>query len=316
MSLIKQVLPCCAWVAQQASHVKIHSEKIPDYVEFILKQYHIVTEMDSNIHHISSNHTETAAYFLALDSINFGSGYFPIAENCGINLDYSVIARGLKKSFECSELKRPEQWVKSTPEDFSRMLQVPMGTHPKLDELLSLFAVYLRKTGEKIISEYQSKPLHLLEAANYSTTKLTDIVAGWDHFRDVSLYKGREIPFLKRAQILAADLNLALSGFTNMDRLTTFADNIVPHVLRCDDVFEYDSSLASKIDDGILLSSASEEEIEIRAAAIYAVELMRQAAHRQGNMVTSVNLDHLLWHRGHEPTLLAKPTHRTLTVDY
>ena len=38
MSLIKQVLPCCAWVAQQASHVKIHSEKIPDYVEFMLKQ--------------------------------------------------------------------------------------------------------------------------------------------------------------------------------------------------------------------------------------------------------------------------------------
>ncbi|MFH1158533.1 MAG: queuosine salvage family protein [Pseudomonadota bacterium] len=316
ISLVEQVLPCCAWVSQQARHVKIHPEKIPAYAEFILGRYRLVTEMDSSLHHVSGDPAETAAYFLALDSVNFGSGYFPFAEDYGIRLDYAVVAGSLKKAFERGELRKPEQWVKATPEDFSRMLHVPMGAHPKLDELLSLFAGHLRKTGEKILSGYGGEPLRLLEAADYSAAKLADIVAEWDSFRGVHTYKGRKIPCLKRAQILAADLNLALSGFADMDKLTTFADNLVPHVLRCDGILEYDAELTSKIDNGVLLPSGSGEEIEIRAAAVHAVELMRQAARDQGHAVTSVNLDHLLWHRGHEPALRAKPTHRTLSADY
>ena len=316
MNLIEQVLPCCTWVAQQARHVKIHPEKIPAAVDLVLKKYPLITEMDSSIHYISSDPEETTAYFLALDSINFGSGYFPIAKDCEIKLDYMVVAGRLKKAFERGELNKPEQWIKTAPENFSRIMKVPMGTHPKLDELMSLFSDHLQKTGEKILSEYKGSPLYLLEKADYSAKKLTNIVAEWDHFRDIHLYKGREVPFLKRAQILAADLNLALSGFTDMDKLTTFADNRVPHVLRCDDILKYNTALASKIANSILLPSGSEEEIEIRATTIYAVELMRQAAQNQGHAITSVNLDHLLWHRGHEPALYTKPTHRTPTADY
>ena len=43
--------------------------------------------------------------------------------------------------------------------------------------------------------------------------------------------------FYKRAQILPADLALAgVAQFADLDRLTLFADNLVPHVLRCDGV--------------------------------------------------------------------------------
>ena len=39
--------------------------------------------------------------------------------------------------------------------------------------------------------------------------------------------------FYKRAQIVASDLALAgVAEFDDLDRLTIFADNLVPHVLR------------------------------------------------------------------------------------
>ncbi|MCE9508131.1 MAG: queuosine salvage family protein [Alphaproteobacteria bacterium] len=304
MSRVEKVAPACQWVAERAGHVRIHREKIPAYTAFILGKYSLISGMDPHLHHIAADRRETAAYILALDSINFGSGYFHAG------LEYNTIAEGLKKTFERGELSRPEQWAAATPEYFSQALSAPV------DELMVQFARHLRAAGEKIIAEYQGKVVNLLEEAGYSALKLANIVAAWDSFRDIHVYKGMEIPFLKRAQILAADMNLALGGFTDMDRLTIFADNMVPHVLRCDGILEYDAGLAAKIDSGALIPSGSEEEIEIRASAIHAAELMKQAAHRQGRMVMSVNLDHLLWHRGYEPELYQKPRHRTLTTDY
>ena len=48
--------------------------------------------------------------------------------------------------------------------------------------------------------------------------------------------------FYKRAQIAAADLALAgVARFADLDRLTIFADNLVPHVLRCDGRARYDA---------------------------------------------------------------------------
>ena len=47
--------------------------------------------------------------------------------------------------------------------------------------------------------------------------------------------------FWKRAQITANDLALAgVAEFPDLDRLTIFADNLVPHVLRVDGVLRYD----------------------------------------------------------------------------
>lgn len=312
MILVEQILPACEWVTQQARHVTLHPEKIPDYAERILKQYPLVTKMDANSHYISADREETAAYILALDSINFGSGYFHLCPG----LEYAAIAGGLKKAFERGELNAAAQWVRVTPEYLSRLFSVPQGGDPKLEELLAFLAQHLRETGKNIIAEYQGKVLPLLEQAGYSALKLADIVAVWKSFRDVGVYKGREIPFLKRAQILAADMNLALGGFKDMEALTIFADNMVPHVLRYDGIISYDEGLSLNVDCGMLIVAGSEEEVEIRAAAVYAVELMKQAAHRQGHNVTSVNLDHLLWQRGYEPELYKKPRHRTLTVSY
>ena len=85
------------------------------------------------------------------------------------------------------------------------------------------------------------------------------------------------MPFYKRAQLTAADLAVAFGGegwgcYRDLDRLTCFADNLVPHVLRCAQVLVYAPSLARRIDAGELLAAGSPEEVEIRAGAVHAVE--------------------------------------------
>ena len=76
-----------------------------------------------------------------------------------------------------------------------------------------------------------------------------------------------------------------------------FADNLVPHVLRLDGLLTYDPGLLERIERGELLEHGSPEEVEIRACALHAVELI--AAERRGAI--EADIDYLLWHRGQEP---------------
>ena len=117
--------------------------------------------------------------------------------------------------------------------------------------------------------------------------------------------------FCKRAQIVPSDLALAgVAEFEDLDRLTIFADNLVPHVLRCDGVLVYDESLAARIDAGEILPLGGSER-EIRACAVRACELISQ---RTG--VPERQLDAWLWNRGQAPEYKARPRHRCRTVFY
>jgi hypothetical protein len=115
--------------------------------------------------------------------------------------------------------------------------------------------------------------------------------------------------FYKRAQITANDLVLAgVVEYADVDELTIFADNLVPHVLRLDGFLHYDDALAARIDAGEPLEHGSREEIEIRACAVHACE---QIAARLG--VAPRTLDNWLWNRG---LTLPRGTHRTKTTAY
>jgi len=117
--------------------------------------------------------------------------------------------------------------------------------------------------------------------------------------------------FWKRAQIVPNDLALAgVAEFDDLDRLTIFADNLVPHVLRVDGVLVYDDYLAARIDRGKLLEPGGEER-EIRACAVHAAELIAERI-----SVPPRVLDTSLWNRGQEPRYKAVPRHRCRTVYY
>jgi hypothetical protein len=143
---------------------------------------------------------------------------------------------------------------------------------------------------------------------------LAERLASWPTWRDASPYDGERVPFFKRAQIAAADLALTgLAPAGDLARLTLFADNLVPHVLRLDGVLAFDDALVARIDAGELIEHDSPEEVEIRACALHAVELL-VAGHPSGTTATAV--DNVLWHRGAGVRYKARPRHRARTTAY
>ena len=72
------------------------------------------------------------------------------------------------------------------------------------------------------------------------------------NFQDHMIYKGRQIHFYKRAQILIADIFSKFKGkglgeFTDIHELTMFPDYRVPQILQAEGVFEYSEYLWNKI---------------------------------------------------------------------
>jgi hypothetical protein len=101
-----------------------------------------------------------------------------------------------------------------------------------------------------------------------------------------------------------------------MAELTAFADYKLPQVLRHLGILNYSPELAQMVDNQVLLSPGSAEEIEIRANTIWAVEVIRQELERCGRKTRAFEIDWLLWNMGQEDTYRAKPYHRTVTIFY
>jgi hypothetical protein len=178
---------------------------------------------------------------------------------------------------------------------------------------MALFTVALRELGDRITVEYFGRFLALVRSAEGSAERLAETLASWPTWHDVSGHEGERVPFYKRAQIAAADLHVAgIAPAEDIERLTLFADNLVPHVLRLDGVLEFDERLVGRIDEGLLLEHGSPEEVEIRACALHAVELL-VAAHGD---TTATAVDNTLWNRGALPRYKARPRHRARTTAY
>lgn len=91
-----------------------------------------------------------------------------------------------------------------------------------------------------------------------------------------------------------------------------FADNLVPHVLRLDGVLRFDSDLVERIEREELIAHDSPEEIEIRACALHAVELIVAAR----PSLSAAEVDQLLWTRGGKRRYKARPRHRSRCTAY
>ncbi len=319
MSVTDEIRNGCAAVAERATFVRIDAERIPDYAGSLPLHEAASPELDTERHFIGDE-AETIAFFLTLDSINFGSGYFPhLRKRPGMS-GYFTVASLLTDHFRAHGPISAQGLASITAEDCAEMFG-QKDADPVVQELMALFSRALNDLGAYLLDRYDGDFAALVAAAEGSAETLVRILAEMPFFNDVQPYKNLRATFYKRAQLTAADLAIALDGkglgrFHDLDRLTIFADNLVPHVLRVDGVLVYDTDLLARIGNGTLIPAGSEEEIEIRASALHAVELVREALNASGHAVTSQGLDYLLWNRGQQPAYKAIPRHRTRCVYY
>jgi hypothetical protein len=252
--------------------------------------------LDAERHYLEGSPEEVAHFMLVLDSINFGSGWFPTLRKRPGMSGYFTVASSLTDFWRSNGGWSVDDLRALRGNDVAAVL----GQEPD-HELMGLYAEALRDLGVFLDGR---RALDVVAAAEGSAERLASMLAAGMPFYD-------DVGFWKRAQIVPNDLALAgVAEFDDLDRLTIFADNVVPHVLRVDGVLRYDPSLAARIDAGELLPPGDEER-EIRGCAVHACELLSE---RLG--VPAREIDTALWTRGQAPEYKAVPRHRTRTVFY
>ena len=287
MTIPERVRQHCEAIARSARHVSIDLDAAGRI------EPGPAPELDPERHYLEGSREDVALYMLTLDAINFGSGWFPTLRKRPGASGYYTVAWNLAGRF-----RELGPW---SPAELSRIDAAEVADvlgQDRRHELMALYADALRALGDFLGRRSVADLLH------GSATRLAELLAAeMPYFDDVG--------FWKRAQIAPNDLALAgVAQYDDLDELTIFADNLVPHVLRVDGVLAYDPPLADHIDRGELLPPGP-EETEIRACAVHAcVHIARELG------VPERTLDTWLWDRGQEARYKALPRHRTRTVYY
>ena len=257
-----------------------------------------ITGLDPSLHLLDASQEDVARYVLILDTVNFGSGWFPTLRGYGDVSMTGVIARRLTEDAR----GRGAPW---TAEELRGLdpasVAAVLGQDPS-HELIRLYTTALNHLGEWLGNR---TALEVMAEADRSAERFARSLArGMPFFDDRGFYK--------RAQITANDLALAgVAEFDDLDHLTVFADNLVPHVLRLDGVLRYAPELAKLVDSGTELAAGSPMEQEIRACTVHACEQLAGRLH-----VDERTLDNWLWNRGNSPAYRRQRAHLTRTVFY
>lgn len=269
----------------------------------------------------------TANWVLLLDALNFcfwslpGRPRWRVAWR-GQTLDgYAALAAALTRAVEEGKPLWDARFLAGMDaEALGDILRPEDGAPPipLFDERLA----HAREVGRVLLERYDGAFTAAIDQSGMRAVALARLLADeFPSFRDVAPWQGRLVPFLKRAQICVADLHAAFHGqdwgaFPDLGRLTAFADYKLPQLLRARGVLAYAPSLAARVDGYVLIPAGSEEELEIRAATVWAVELLRRALLRWGVDRTASAIDYRLWAESQAPDPAMPPYHRTATIYY
>ena len=317
--LFARVRAAAAEVTRRARAVRLDPARCATLAGELAREATLPGVYDLEHHHRGSP-ASTLAFVVTLDAVNFGSGWFPRLRKQGSLSGYLTLATALRRRFDAvGPWSARELRALGAPE-VARVLGQTLDD-AEVAELMGLYARAWNDLGAFLEARYAGRFEGLVEEAAGSAERLVELLATMPFFRDVARYEELEVPFYKRAQITAADLHLAFEGkgpgrFRDLSGLTLFADNLVPHVLRLEGALVYAPELLARIEAGELLVAGAPEEVEIRAVALHAVELLVAEIRARGGETTAQRVDQLLWSRGQGAAFKARPRHRTRTVFY
>jgi len=273
------------------------------------------------MHLWTKNENILLTYLIILDSLNFC--FWSKKEKWGIYYKgkfydgYFGWSLALKRFFlENSEKANFEYFSKISFEQFLEILKGKGNL-----ELVQRRYQILKKVSKTFLEKYQGNPSYFVSLAQNSAAKLVfEIYQNVPFFKDEAMYDSFKVYFLKRAQILVADIWGAFDGkeigyFKDMGFLSAFADYKLPQILNHFGILEYSSDLKKKIQERKIIPIFSKEEIEIRAAIVQAVEKIRKSLTKKGRNLFSFQVDWLLWNKS-QKLKMKNPYHLTKTIFY
>jgi len=197
----------------------------------------------------------------------------------------------------------------------------------------------LKELGSALECNFDGYASNMVAASKNSATKLIQLLLCYiPGFRDTAIYNGNYVHLYKRVQILVGDVWAAYGKykpkdgdmndtniyyFNDLSKCTMFADYRIPQLLRYMGIMVYTKKLCDDIDNYVEIQYSSEEEVEIRACTIIAVEYLKKAINtiiidQQMNtdLILSIELYWLLWNKGEQMKETIPPHHRTRTIFY
>eukprot|EP01083_Nonionella_stella_P091494 255835_1 len=210
-NVLENVRKTCAFVSNSSKHVSVNYQKISEEIESNLELYSVPpnptpAQWARDCHFCDPARPElTARYVFVLDALNFC--FWPC-----VGFEYDDLARALRdvlvsdsNAFDSHALSRLDR------KTLSKWLTTPKGEIPLLDERLRL----LHELGDGLLRSFDGSVTNLIKSARGSAQRLVEMVtAEFPGFRDQATYKGHQIFFYKRAQILVGDLFAAFGGQT------------------------------------------------------------------------------------------------------
>ena len=262
-----------------------------------------------------------ADYVLVLDALNFcfwGEPRWRVEYEGRVLDGYWALAACLRRALETDVPLLDPEYLASFDEFAAAELFEGEAEIPLLAERIA----NLREVGRGLLDAGGSFAEIVRQANGSGEALVAEVVRRFPSFDDVATYDATEVRLYKRAQILVSDLHgiyggQSLGAFSDLDRLTAFADYKIPQVLREADILVYTPALADTVDRQQLIPPGDPREVEIRASTVWGCELLRQALERRrpGPPLRAFEVDWLLWSDAQGRTI-SRPYHRTRTIFY
>ena len=318
---MNKILESTKFVVNESKYVKINEGKIDDFCKSFTDE-HIKHWLNNSPYNFKNlNDKEKLHFLLVLNSMSFSYWGNPKWTIEYKNKKYdgafgmlTTLGRAIENNFKILD---PNFLAEISKEEFEKILHGSVKI-PLFEERWKI----IREVGTVLLQKYNGNFENILKLANQDCRKLLDlIINNFPSFEDSSIYKGKKIHFYKRAQLLILDIYQVFNGqgygkFKNIRELTACADYKLPQALRRLGILNYNEELAEKVDNKVEILKDSEEEIEIRANTIWAVELIEQKLKPRISHIDTMHINDRLWLLTQIKSPNDKPYHLTRTTAY
>jgi len=302
-------------VIKNMRSITINDKAIEKVAELVKDKVGVKQTLDEG--QFGSN-SPTPQLIFVMDTVNFCFWANKYEEKWSVEFPQgNIITGGWYGLVGCFERAR-EEGIPITDANYLKDLDLKQAEHifrsanntpiPLLKERVQ----NLNETGKILSEKFDGNIENLLLQTEPNAGEITKaIIDNFPSYEDSYILNNHKVNFHKRAQIFTYDIVLLSSSkITATNTLAAFADYKIPQMLRKFGVIEYMPKLAEKIDNYIILENGSLEEIEIRAATIWACELIANQA-----KIEPVLVDNVLWKMSQDLTDV-KPYHRVRTTYY
>ncbi|KAL5014040.1 hypothetical protein ScPMuIL_008310 [Solemya velum] len=328
-------------IADTCLDVKINMEGVKKVANIMYncvknKKYSLQSWCEHELNPKSMDKAAVEWVFVA-DTLNF-SFWSADSEKCFVEYKgkqhsgYWSLAAALNRALdEGIPITDPSYYASISREDFLKVFRSDSEYDmPMLDERLEV----LREAGKVLLQKYDGSFVNCIRHCEKSAQRLIKLVVNdFPSYRDMLEYNGKKVSFLKRVQILIADVWGCCEGqsygeFSDIDTVTMFADYRIPQALVYFGALEYSDKLMDYMNRGEVMKTGDRYENEIRGCSIWVTELICEETKKmlaqdeslKSALMNSILIDHYLWdyrrELAEEEEMKKIPFHRIRCIYY